>query len=118
MFKRIGKFFNTFTGALLMGVFSLLTMWSYAVENNGMAYVMAMVTAYWLWTAYRSNNRIKELEVGAMSLTPDQKARLKEATNNLTAVAREVELELVQTERKAKKKADEVANVQSDERKD
>lgn len=93
MFKRLGKWLSSFTGALFMAVFSFVCILNDVSSGNTfMAWVMGIVTMWWLYVAYKATKK-GDIDLDD-TLTDDQKARIKTATREFHAVLKEVDDEM------------------------
>ena len=111
MLERLRNFLHTFRGAMTMAIFCFVCLLlDISNGNEAMAWVMGIGTLVWLYQARRA---LKDDSIDEQidELTEDQKTRIKEATNALGDVIKEVDLELTIARR-------EKDRVQSDKRKD
>ena len=106
---------DTFKGALCLAclaVFAMFMELSGDDPSPGWAVFDGVCCLYWVWVARRA---IKGGNLKSnVQLTPDQRQRIKEATDNLGAVLREVDREITTAQRALKEQSD----VQSDKRTD
>jgi hypothetical protein len=117
MWKRYMAWCNTFTGALFWAAFCFVALLiDISVGRMGMAWVMGACTLYWLWmTRKATKNKTK------VKLTPEQEAKIEDATKQFYASMNEVHREMEQYKREAEhiaKVAKEKSDVQSHDRED
>ncbi len=98
--KKLNQWFDTFTGALAMAVFCFINViGDISVGSHGWAWTMGVCTLYWLYKVRKATTKKLEVE-----LTPDQTAKIEEATKTFRSTLAEVEREMIQAARKRAEK--------------
>lgn len=116
--KTLYEWLTSFKTCMILACIGVFNVGFSAHTGSPSVWFDVAFVLFWVWMAKKALNRQLGPGEVEVALNQDQKDRIREASQNLNTVMREVENECMAEVRAAKLKAKEKARVQSDKRKD